>query len=217
MGDGSDSLAILPETIYWILSLGVATCWQMQSTNEEVLEIFRSTGALLQGHFILRSGLRSEYFFQCAQVCQHMAEVTRLIELLKPKLDGLEFKTVLAPAMGGLVVGQEVARQFNARYIFAEKEDDRLVLRRGFKIANDEPVLIVEDVITRGGRAQEAVDIVEAEGGKVAGIAVLVDRSQGKASFHSPLVSLLEMGFPTYEPENLPEHLSSVPAVKPGS
>lgn len=189
----------------------------MQTTNDEVLEIFRSTGALLQGHFILRSGLRSEYFFQCAQVCQHMAEVTRLIELLKPKLEGIEFKTVLAPAMGGLVVGQEVARQFNARYIFAEKENDRLVLRRGFKIAPDEPVLIVEDVITRGGRAQEAVDIVKAEGGKVAGIAVLVDRSQGKASFDSPLVSLLEMGFPTYDPDKLPEHLKSIPAIKPGS
>jgi len=123
----------------------------MQSTNDEVLDIFRSTGALLQGHFILRSGLRSEHFFQCAQVCQHMAEVTRLIELLKPRLEELEFKTVLAPAMGGLVVGQEVARQFNARYIFVEKENDRLVLRRGFKIEPDEPILIVEDVITPEG------------------------------------------------------------------
>ncbi len=189
----------------------------MQSTNEEVLDIFRSTGALLQGHFILRSGLRSEHFFQCAQVCQHMAEATRLIELLKPRLETLDFKTVLAPAMGGLVVGQEVARQFNSRYIFVEKENDRLVLRRGFKIEKDEPILIVEDVITRGGRAQEAVDIIRSNGGKVAGIAVLVDRSQGNATFDCPLVSLLEMGFPTYDPENLPEHLKNLPAVKPGS
>ncbi len=189
----------------------------MQSTNDEVLKIFRSTGALLQGHFILRSGLRSEYFFQCAQVCQHMAEVTRLIELLRPKLEGIAFKTVLAPAMGGLVVGQEVARQFNARYIFVEKVNDRLELRRGFKIEPDEPVLIVEDVITRGGRAQETVDIVKAEGGTVAGIAVLVDRSQGKVSFDCPLISLLEMGFPTYDPDQLPDHLKSVPAIKPGS
>jgi orotate phosphoribosyltransferase len=146
-----------------------------------------------------------------------MAEVTRLIELLKPRLEELAFKTVLAPAMGGLVVGQEVARQFNARYIFVEKENDRLVLRRGFKIEPDEPILIVEDVITRGGRAQEAVDIVRSNGGKVAGIAVLVDRSEGKANFDCPLVSLLEMSFPTYDPDELPEHLQSVPAIKPGS
>ncbi|MGY8693526.1 MAG: orotate phosphoribosyltransferase, partial [Verrucomicrobiia bacterium] len=98
----------------------------MQSVNEEVLDIFRKTNALLQGHFILRSGLRSEYFFQCAQVCQHMSSVTRLIELLAPKLADLNFKTVLAPAMGGLVVGQEVARQFDSRYIFAEKVNDLL-------------------------------------------------------------------------------------------
>jgi orotate phosphoribosyltransferase len=146
-----------------------------------------------------------------------MAEVTRLIELLKPRLKELEFKTVLAPAMGGLVVGQEVARQFNARYIFVEKENDRLVLRRGFKIEPDEPILIVEDVITRGGRAQEAVDIVRSNGGNVAGIAVLVDRSEGKANFDCPLISLLEMSFPTYDPDNLPEHLQGVPAIKPGS
>ncbi len=189
----------------------------MDSTKEEVLEIFRSTNALLQGHFILRSGLRSEYFFQCAQVCQCMAEVTRLIELMKPQLEKLEFETVLAPAMGGLVVGQEVARQFNARYIFVEKENDKLVLRRGFKIAPNERILIVEDVITRGGRAHEAIDIVQAHGGTVAGVAVLVDRSQGKAIFDCPLVSLLQMGFPTFEPDKLPEHLKSIPPVKPGS
>ncbi len=202
---------------YWIPKISWATWLPMQSVNEETLDIFRKTNALLQGHFILRSGLRSEYFFQCAQVCQHMSAVTRLIELLAPKLADLEFKTVLAPAMGGLVVGQEVARQFDSRYIFVEKEDDRLVLRRGFKMDPDEPILIVEDVVTRGGRVNEAIEIVRANGGKVAGIAVLVDRSQGKASFEYPLVSLLQMGFPTYEPENLPDHLKGIPAIKPGS
>ena len=115
------------------------------------------------------------------------------------------------------MVGQEVARQFNSRYIFVEKENDRLVLRRGFKIEPDEPILIVEDVITRGGRAQEAVDIVRSNGGKVAGIAVLVDRSEGKANFDCPLISLLEMSFPTYDPDELPKHLQSTPAIKPGS
>jgi orotate phosphoribosyltransferase len=189
----------------------------MQSVNEEVLEIFRKTNALLQGHFILRSGLRSEYFFQCAQVCQHMSSVSRLIELFAPKFADLEIKTVLAPAMGGLVVGQEVARQFDSRYIYAEKVNDRLELRRGFKMDPDEPILIVEDVITRGGRVNEAIEIVKANGGKIAGIAVLVDRSQGNAHFDYPLVSLLEMGFPTYDPAELPDHLKGIRAIKPGS
>ncbi|MCH6256164.1 orotate phosphoribosyltransferase [Puniceicoccaceae bacterium K14] len=189
----------------------------MQSTQDEVLDIFKTTKALLQGHFILRSGLRSEYFFQCAQVCQHMKEVTRLIELLLPQLADLEIDTVLAPAMGGLVVGQEVARQLDKRYIFVEKENDKLVMRRGFKIAEGERVLIVEDVITRGGRANEAIDIVKENKGIVAGLAVLVDRSQGNASFNVPLFSLLELGFPTYHPDNLPNHLVDIPAIKPGS
>ncbi|MBD5780243.1 orotate phosphoribosyltransferase [Pelagicoccus sp. NFK12] len=189
----------------------------MQSTQDEVLDIFKRTKALLEGHFILRSGLRSQYFFQCAQVCQYIGEVTRLIELLKPKLDAVEFDTVLAPAMGGLVVGQEVARQFDKRYIFVEKVDDKLALRRGFKIAEGERILIVEDVVTRGGRVNEAVEIVKQNGGVVAGIGVLVDRSQGKVSFEAPLHSLLEMGFPTYDPENLPDHLKDIPAIKPGS
>ena len=189
----------------------------METINDEVLDIFKRTEALLQGHFILRSGLRSEYFFQCAKVCQHMAEVSRLIELLKPKISELDFETVLAPAMGGLVVGQEVARQFNARYVFAEKENDKLVLRRGFTFKPGEKILIAEDVITRGGRVNECIEIVEKNGGSVAGISVLVDRSQGNAKFDYPLVSLLEMGFPTYDPENLPAHLKDLPAIKPGS
>ncbi len=189
----------------------------MNATQEEVLEIFKRTKALLQGHFILRSGLRSEYFFQCAQVCQHMPEVTRLIELLKPQLEPLAFDTVLAPAMGGLVVGQEVARQFGKRYIFVEKVDDKLALRRGFTIAPGERVLVVDDVVTRGGRANEAVQIVKQNGASVAGIAVLVDRSEGKATLDAPLFALLEMGFPTYDPNDLPERLRDIPAIKPGS
>lgn len=189
----------------------------MQSTQDEVLDIFKRTKALLQGHFILRSGLRSEYFFQCAQVCQHIGEVSRLIELLKPKLDEIEFDTVLAPAMGGLVVGQEVARQFDKRYIFVEKVDDKLELRRGFKIAKGEKILIVEDVVTRGGRANEAIEIVKQNGGTLAGVGVLVDRSQGNWKIDAPFVSLLEMGFPTYDPNNLPDHLKDIPAIKPGS
>ncbi|MDR3228004.1 MAG: orotate phosphoribosyltransferase [Puniceicoccales bacterium] len=152
----------------------------------EVLQIFRETGALLSGHFVLRSGLRSGHFFQCAQVCQHLAKVTRLVELLLPKLAAAGVApgtTVLAPAMGGLVLGQEVARQMGGRFIFAEKENDKLVLRRNFKIAVGEPVLIVEDVVTRGGRVLECLAIVRQHRGVPAAVAALVDRSAGNAKF----------------------------------
>lgn len=191
----------------------------MSSLEQEVLEIFKQTGALLEGHFILRSGLRSGHFFQCARVCERMDEVTRLAELLIAKLpeESLEAETVVAPAMGGLVIGQEVARQLGKRYVFVEKMDDRLALRRNFKIRNGEPILVVEDVITRGGRVRETLDLVDSRGGKTVGIAVLVDRSAGESKFPAPLVSLLQMTFPTYSPDALPETLRNIPAVKPGS
>jgi orotate phosphoribosyltransferase len=191
----------------------------INSTDNEVLSIFQETGALMTGHFILRSGLHSGHFFQCARVCEHMAQVTRLAALLLDKLPNMDFTTVLSPAMGGLVIGQEIARQTNTRFIFAEKVNDALALRRNFKIAPNERVLIVEDVITRGGRVQETLSIVEGRGGDCVGIAVLVDRSEGKAKalFTQPLTPLLEMSFPTYTPEKVPAELRKIPAIKPGS
>ncbi|MDG2168226.1 MAG: orotate phosphoribosyltransferase [Opitutales bacterium] len=189
----------------------------MDDKQQEILTIFEESKALLRGHFILRSGLRSSHFFQCARVCEYMDMVERLAELMLEKLEGTEFTTVLAPAMGGLVFGQEVARQAKVRYIFAEKQDDKLVLRRGFKIEPGEKVLIVEDVITRGGRAQEAIDIVRGLEGDVTGLALLADRSAGNATFDVPVISLAEFNFPTYDPESLPRELEGVPAVKPGS
>jgi orotate phosphoribosyltransferase len=125
--------------------------------------------------------------------------------------------TVIAPAMGGLVIGQEVARQLGVRFIFAEKEDGKLVLRRGFKIAPGEKILVVEDVVTKGGRVQETVDIVKACGGQVVGIAILVDRSNHSVNFDSPLVSLISLHVETFDPTKLPPDLVSIPAVKPGS
>jgi orotate phosphoribosyltransferase len=129
----------------------------------------------------------------------------------------LKFTTVLAPAMGGLVIGQEVARQAKARYIFAEKENNALVLRRGFTLAPGEPVLVVEDVVTRGGRVNECLAIVRQAGGVPVGIAMLVDRSTGTARFDVPAVSLLELSFPTYPADALPEALARIPVQKPGS
>ena len=189
----------------------------MDDKQQEILTIFEESKALLRGHFILRSGLRSSHFFQCARVCEYMDKVERLAEIMIEKLEDTEFTTVLAPAMGGLVFGQEVARQAKVRYIFAEKQDDKLVLRRGFKIEPAEKVLIVEDVITRGGRAQEAIDIVRGLEGDVTGLALLADRSAGNASFDVPVISLAEFNFPTYNPESLPPELEGIPAVKPGS
>jgi len=189
----------------------------MDSQQQEVLEIFKRTKALLQGHFVLRSGLHSGHYFQCAQVCQDMAAVSRLSELLCAKLRHLSFRTVLAPAMGGLVIGQEVARQLGVRFIFAEKEDGKLVLRRGFKIAPGEKILVVEDVVTKGGRVQETLDIVRAHGGTVAGIAMVVDRSNGAVNFGVPTVSLIALQVETFDPHQLPADLAGIPAVKPGS
>ncbi len=189
----------------------------MDQQQQEVLDIFTRTKALLRGHFVLRSGLHSGHYFQCAQVCQYMDEVTRLTELLLPKLKEFKFKTVFAPAMGGLVVGQEVARQTRSRYIFAEKENNVLVMRRGFKIEPGEPVLIVEDVVTRGGRAVECLNIVRQAGGVPVAVAMLVDRSAGTTRFDVPAISLLELSFPTYAADQVPPELAAVPIEKPGS
>jgi orotate phosphoribosyltransferase len=191
----------------------------MDQSQQEILDIFTRTRALLQGHFVLRSGLHSGHYFQCAQVCQRMDAVERLAELLLAKVRrlGLSFSTVLAPAMGGLVIGQEVARQAPARYIFAEKEKNVLVLRRGFALAAGEPVLVVEDVVTRGGRVLESLDIVRKAGGTPVGVAMLVDRSAGAARFDVPAVSLLELSFPTFPADAVPEWLAKIPIEKPGS
>lgn len=191
----------------------------MDASQQEILDIFTRTRALLTGHFVLRSGLHSGHYFQCAQVCQDMGAVERLAQLLlaKVRTRGLPFETVLAPAMGGLVIGQEVARQAKARYIFAEKENNVLVLRRGFTLQPGEPVLVVEDVVTRGGRVVESLEIVKKAGGKAAGVAMLVDRSAGTTRFDVPAVSLLELSFPTYPADAVPDALAKLPVQKPGS
>src|SRR5437868_6580200 len=128
-------------------------------TQDEVLKIFRDSGALLEGHFVLRSGLHSRQFFQCALALQQMPTVEKLGAALAEKARHLGPVTVIAPALGGLVIGQEVARQLRARFIFAEKEEGKLALRRGFKMDRGEKILVVEDVITKGGRVQETIDI----------------------------------------------------------
>jgi orotate phosphoribosyltransferase len=186
-------------------------------TKDEALQIFCDTGALLEGHFILRSGLHSRQFFQCALALQQMSIVEKLGSALAAKVKSLGAVTVVSPAMGGLVIGQEVARQLGLRFIFVEKEDGKLVLRRGFKIEHSEKTLIVEDVVTKGGRVQETLDIVHANGGQAVGVAMMVDRSNGAVNFGVPFESLISLQVETFEANKLPPDLAKIPAVKPGS
>jgi len=186
-------------------------------TQDEVLQIFRDSGALLEGHFILRSGLHSRQFFQCALALQQMPVVEKLGHALADKVRKLGAVTVIAPALGGLVIGQEVARQLGVRFIFPEKEEGRLVLRRGFKIASGEKILVVEDVVTKGGRLQETIDIVRAHGGNVVGATAIVDRSNGAVNFGVPFHSLIALKVEAFEPDQLPPDLAKIPAAKPGS
>ncbi|MCW5559805.1 MAG: orotate phosphoribosyltransferase [Verrucomicrobiae bacterium] len=186
-------------------------------TSAEALDLFRSTGALLEGHFVLRSGLHSRQFFQCAQALQQMPVVERFGAALAERGRGHQAVTVISPAMGGLVIGQEVARQLGLRFIFAEKEEGRLVLRRGFRIAAGERCLVVEDVVTKGGRVQETIEIVRQQGGVVAAVAMLVDRSDGSLDLGVPTCSLIRLHAETFDPNQLPPDLAALPAVKPGS
>ena len=183
----------------------------------EALQIFRDAGALLEGHFVLRSGLHSRQFFQCALALQQMPIVEKLGAALAEKVGALAAATVIAPAMGGLVIGQEVARQLRTRFIFVEKEEGKLVMRRGFKIVPGEKILVVEDVVTKGGRVQETIDIVREQGGTVVGVAMVVDRSSDSVNLGVPTFNLLKLNVETFAPDKLPPDLAKLPAVKPGS
>jgi orotate phosphoribosyltransferase len=186
-------------------------------TTDQALQLFRESGALLEGHFVLRSGWHSRQFFQCALALQSMPVVEQFGKALADQVRPLGAATVIAPAMGGLVIGQEVARQLGVRFIFVEKEENKLALRRGFRIAPGEKIVVVEDVVTKGGRVQETIDIVRAHGGHLAGVAILVDRSNGSVDFGVPLLSLIRLQVETFEPDKLPPDLAMIPAVKPGS
>jgi orotate phosphoribosyltransferase len=187
---------------------------------DDILGVLSETGALLEGHFELRSGLHSDRFFQCANVLRYPRVAERLCAALVAKtraaLPALTADAVIAPALGGIIVGHEIARALDTRSIFAEKQDGTLVLRR-FAIEPGENLVVAEDVITRGGRVQETIDIVRAAGGTVAAVCVLVDRSGGKARFAYPTFSLLEMAPVTWQPSECPLCKAGKPLVHPGS
>ncbi len=186
--------------------------------SEDLLRLFRKTGALLDGHFILRSGLHSRQYFQCALLLEHTQIAEKVCGWLADKLRDFDCDTVISPALGGIIVGQEVGRSLGKRHIFVEKEDGKLVLRRGFQIAPNEKFIVVEDVVTRGGRVQETIDIVRAHGATVSAVGVIVDRSgETKPYFGCPFVRLIEMNVENFPADNLPPDLANIPAVKPGS
>ena len=186
--------------------------------SEDLLALFRKTSALLDGHFVLRSGLHSRQYFQCAILLQHTDIAAHVCTQLADKLRQFDCDTVISPALGGIIVGQEVGRSLGKRHIFVEKEEGKLVLRRGFQISPNEKFIVVEDVVTRGGRVQETIDIVRARGGIVTAVGVIVDRSgETKPDFGCPFVSLVQMNVETFPADKLPPDLAKIPTVKPGS
>jgi orotate phosphoribosyltransferase len=186
--------------------------------SEDLLVLFRETGALLDGHFVLRSGLHSRQYFQCAILLQHTDIAAQVCGQLADKLRQFDCDTVISPALGGIIVGQEVGRSLGKRHVFVEKEDGKLVLRRGFQLPPNEKFIVVEDVVTRGGRVQETIEIVRARGGIVSAVGVIVDRSgDAKPDFGCPFVSLVQMNVETFPADKLPPDLAKIPAVKPGS
>ena len=184
---------------------------------ETILDRFRRAGGLLEGHFRLTSGLHSPGYLQCALVLQHPAEAEACGVALAERTRGLGIHLVLSPALGGIVIGQEVGRALGVRAIFAERQDGRLTLRRGFAIQPGERVLVVEDVVTTGGSTRETIEVARAAGAVVVGAAAIIDRSGGTQRIDVPFYSLAEVSLPTYEPESCPLCQAGLPVVKPGS
>jgi orotate phosphoribosyltransferase len=186
-------------------------------TEAEVLTIFRRSGALLEGHFRLSSGLHSPGYLQCALVLQHPREAEALGAALGTIVRSLGAQAVLSPALGGIVIGQEVGRALGVRAIFAERADGALTLRRGFTLDAGEKVLVVEDVVTTGGSTRETMDVARNAGAVVVGACAIVDRSGGKQGIDVPFHALLPMEVKTYQPDDCPLCKQGIPVVKPGS
>ena len=186
-------------------------------TRSEIINIFKKTGALLEGHFILTSGKHSSSYFQCARVLQHPKYLTLFAEMIAQHFKKEKIDKVISPAIGGVVLGTEVGRIFNTPTIFAERKDGDMSIRRGFEIKPNENILIVEDVITTGGSVNEVIDQVQKYKGNIVGIAVIVDRSNGKVKLHENQFSIVALEAITYNQGDIPESLSSIPAEKPGS
>ena len=185
--------------------------------KEHILNIFRSTDALLDGHFVLTSGRHSSSYFQCAKVLQHPEYLTAFSIIIADQFESQEPDVVISPAIGGVVLGTEVGTQLGCRTIFAERKESKMVIRRGFEIKHGEKVLVVEDVITTGASVKEVMDLVEDSGGNILGVGVLVDRSNGLVNLHNNQYSIVELDAVSYAEDEIPSELAVVPIQKPGS
>jgi len=189
-------------------------------TDDQILDEFRAAGALLEGHFILSSGLRSPKYLQCARVLMDPARAERLARELAsrlPKIVADQVQAVVSPAMGGVIIGHEMGRALGKPAMFLERPEGTFELRRGFRLNPGTKVLMVEDVVTTGLSSREAIDAVQRAGGEVVAEAALVDRSGGKADLGVPFTPLIRIDVPTYEAESVPPDLAAIPATKPGS
>ena len=186
---------------------------------EESLKILRETKALIEGHFILSSGLHSSKYVQCAQLMSKPSQAQKICDSLAAKIikEIDDFDLILSPAMGGIIVGYEIGKILNKQTIFSERVNGEFILRRDFQIKKGNKVLIVEDVITTGKSSLECSKLVISNEAKVVGYACIIDRSNGKSSIKEKIISQLELNIPTYNKDNLPKELSSIEPIKPGS
>ena len=187
------------------------------NNQDQLIEIFQKTGALLEGHFILTSGRHSSMYFQCAKVLQHPEYLHKFSKQIVNHFQDINIDIVISPAVGGIVLGTEVGRQLNKQTIFAEREQGIMTLRRGFEILPNYNVLVVEDVITTGGSVKEVIELVKSSGAEVAGVGVLVDRSGGKVKLHEKQFCVTELEAVSYGDDEIPEDLANIPVLKPGS
>lgn len=183
----------------------------------DYLEHFRSTNALLEGHFILSSGLHSPNYLQCALALAYPSDAAKFGKAIAGHFVNENIETVASPAIGGLVIGYAVAQALNVKFIWTERQNGEMTLRRGFSLKEGERILVVEDVITTGGSTRECIAALEKNGGKVTGAASIIDRSNGAADVGVPRIALVEMDVPSYKPEDCPMCKNGEVAYKPGS
>jgi orotate phosphoribosyltransferase len=186
-------------------------------SEAQVMAEFRAAGALLEGHFVLTSGLHSPYYLQCARVLMDPARAARLVAALVPRLAPFAPDLTVAPALGGIVLGYEIGRQLGRPAIFVERVEGSFTLRRGFDIPRGSRIVVAEDVVTTGLSTRECIACCRSQGGEVVAVACLVDRSGGKAELPVPLVALAHLDLPTYPSHKLPPELAAIPPIKPGS
>ena len=185
--------------------------------RDQILSIFRSTEALLDGHFVLTSGRHSASYFQCAKILQYPEYLTAFSVMIADKFEEQAPDVVISPAIGGVVLGTEVGTQLGCRTIFAERKEGKMVIRRGFHIDEGEKVLVVEDVITTGGSVREVMNLVEDAEGNILGVGVLVDRSNGTVTLHNNQYSIVKLDAVSYGEDEVPDELDKIPIQKPGS